>query len=546
MEEKERAGKVSQMKNHVNIDDLKNIFGYVAEKIIENESYLNEIDRKTGDGDHGTGMSLGFREVLREVPQMSPTFAEELFVTVGTILIDTMGGASGVLFGTMFISGNVKRCGHLTMNLEDFATMFRGSLDALKKRGKAQLGDKTMIDALEPAVLGLEESVKQKKCLADGWQEAADRAKQGMNHTKEMKASIGRAKYFGEKTVGIQDAGATSVWLIFSGISEWIQQNKAEWEKFVKKVVTVSLNPCIDKTIFVERITMGGTHKVTDVQNDISGKGINVGIALQHFKVPAICLGFNYSNGSKIVEKSLNDQEVDFDFVRVEGELRTNVKVFENETKTMTEFNEFGRFVEKESVDKLIQKIEDYFESTNILVLDGSVPQGVPNDIYKRITEMAVERGVITILDATGELLLEGIQARPYLIKPNIDEFQSTFGIEASDRNSIIAGARKIISQGVTYVCISMGREGALFVTKNRALYSKTLDIEIRGIQGAGDSMVAGFCTAIGKGASEEEMLRYAMAAAAGSLQYAGTKICTLEDLNHLMPKVEIEVVEEV
>lgn len=209
------------MTSTMDVEQLRQMFLAVAEKIVASEAYLTEIDIKIGDGDHGIGMSVGFREVLKEMPNCKLESIEDVFKTVGTILLDTMGGASGVLFGTMFISGIIKRSVHKEIELYDFAEIFRCSLNALKQRGKAKVGDKTMIDAFEPAVIGLEESVKQGLTLVEGLQVAAEEAKAGVEYTKEVVARFGRAKSYGEKSIGLQDAGATSVWIIYQEMADW-------------------------------------------------------------------------------------------------------------------------------------------------------------------------------------------------------------------------------------------------------------------------------------------------------------------------------------
>ena len=215
------------MKNDLNAADLKKMFLFTAQKIVDNEPYLTEIDSVIGDGDHGTGMALGFSYVIKELPQKKCESAEDVVSSVGLILIDTMGGASGVLFGTMFISGIVDREKHETLDLCGFAEIFRKSLDALKKRGKAKVGDKTMIDAFEPAVCGLEEAAAKRWSLADGFALAAQKAEAGAEYTKTVRAKFGRAKYYGDKSIGLQDPGAVSVRIIFQAMSEWIQNYAA-------------------------------------------------------------------------------------------------------------------------------------------------------------------------------------------------------------------------------------------------------------------------------------------------------------------------------
>ncbi len=532
------------MKNHITIDELKRMILYTAEQVIRNEAFLTKIDIAIGDGDHGKGMTLGFTEVLRELPLMQFASAEEVFVAAGNVLIDTMGGASGVLFGTMFISGTVRRQPSLTMDLQDFAEIFRYSLDAIKQRGRARVGDKTMVDALEPAVLALEKSVAERDGFCEGMQKAARAAADGVEYTKSLKAHFGRAKYFEEKAIGYQDAGATSVWIIFQAMSDWVEEHFTKWEKYESKVLTVTMNPCVDKTINVDRVERGKTHRLRRVQNDISGKGINVSITLTHFGELTVCLGFNYSADARIVEKALDEQGVQHDFVTVDGGIRTNVKIYENLLGIMTEFNENGGCVGNEEQQLLLERIDSYLEQASVIVLDGSVPEGVSADIYGRMIRMADRRGVKAILDASGDLLREGVKAIPYLIKPNASEFCEAFGVDADDETAILRKAQEIAAGGVEYVCISMGSAGAYLVSRETVLYAEPMRVEIRGIQGAGDSMVAGFCVALNKELPMKELFAYGVAAASGSLRHPGTKLCTKEELEELFPQVCIREVD--
>ena len=206
-------------------EECRQMFLSVADKMISSEQMLTEIDELIGDGDHGTGMAFGFRNVKKELQKSSVATAEEVFKTVGMTLLDTMGGASGVLFGTVFISGITSRKEQTELVLKDFAEIFRQSLEALKKRGKAKCGDKTMVDAFEPAVEALEESVRMGTDLKEGLANAAGAAKRNMEETKKYRAKFGRAKYFGDNAIGLQDAGATSIWLIFQEMSDWVNEH---------------------------------------------------------------------------------------------------------------------------------------------------------------------------------------------------------------------------------------------------------------------------------------------------------------------------------
>lgn len=213
---------VITLKDSITKEELKDMFIYVANQIVDSEDYLTEIDKRIGDGDHGTGMSLGFREVIKELSSKSFNDTNEVFQSVGITLLDTMGGASGVLFGTVFISGIVDYQGKETINLKGFAEIFTKSLEALKRRGKANVGDKTMIDALQPAVEALLQSSKDGLGLIEGFNNASERAKEGMEYTKQCVAKFGRAKSYGKKSIGFEDAGATSIWIIFRAMSKWL------------------------------------------------------------------------------------------------------------------------------------------------------------------------------------------------------------------------------------------------------------------------------------------------------------------------------------
>lgn len=215
------------MNNKLNAFELKQMFICVAQKVVESEKYLTVIDKKIGDGDHGTNMALGFKEVKKELESKNYDYVNDVFHDVGMLLLDTMGGASGVLFGTVFISGIVGMEKNNEIGLEDFADIFKGSLNALKKRGKAEVGDKTMVDALEPATLALDKAVNDGNTLIAGFNSAAQKAFEGKEHTKECIAKFGRAKSYGKSSLGLEDAGAVSVWIIFDSMAQWIKDNKS-------------------------------------------------------------------------------------------------------------------------------------------------------------------------------------------------------------------------------------------------------------------------------------------------------------------------------
>lgn len=210
--------------NYLTIAQTRELFLALANAIVANEPYLTEVDLKIGDGDHGTGMELGF-SAMREMLEQKTEFASvnDVFKESGMTLLDTMGGASGVLFGTLFISGVtvVEKSDHLTVKM--LGDMMQKSVDSIKKRGKVDVGDKTMVDALAPAADALQQAADAGCTMELALEQAALAAADGVEKTKGYLAKIGRAKSFKEKSIGLQDAGATSVMILFRAMSDWVQ-----------------------------------------------------------------------------------------------------------------------------------------------------------------------------------------------------------------------------------------------------------------------------------------------------------------------------------
>lgn len=213
------------MRNHLDIIQTVEMIKFVGQEIIKNKPLLTKIDSTIGDGDHGIAMEIGFKEVIKQINNKEYATVNEVFTDTGKSMIMTMGGASGVIFGTMFLSGFSKYPDVTELKLETLADIFEISLEAIKKRGKAKLGDKTMVDALTPAVENLRESVKTNQTMIEGLFNAVEGSSKGVENTKGYLGRVGRAKSLGERSIGHQDAGATSVWIIFESMYKWTLDN---------------------------------------------------------------------------------------------------------------------------------------------------------------------------------------------------------------------------------------------------------------------------------------------------------------------------------
>lgn len=206
----------------LNAEDARNMLLYIADKVIAQKPYLTEVDSAIGDGDHGIGMAGGMQKAKKKLLAMKgEENVYKLFETAGQAMLMSMGGASGVIFGSLYLAGAKGMNPKASIEAEDLAKMERKSLLAIQERGGAQAGDKTMVDALIPAVEALEGNAEGS--LLDALKAAEEAARCGMEDTKKYIAKFGRAKSLLERAIGYQDAGATSVYLIFQGMREFVE-----------------------------------------------------------------------------------------------------------------------------------------------------------------------------------------------------------------------------------------------------------------------------------------------------------------------------------
>lgn len=321
----------------------------------------------------------------------------------------------------------------------------------------------------------------------------------------------------------------------------------------MKKVLTMTLNPCIDRTEYYDSFQVGATNIVKKAMEEVAGKGINVAVGLRHLSIPVKAMGFAYKEDKDKLYGKLDAEQISYSFVEVDGRLRVNRKLFDESKLEMTECNEKGTPVTTEDIEALLRILREELKDTSILVLSGSVPPGVDKDIYAIMTRMANDAGVKVVLDASGELLAQGIKAGPYLIKPNQEEFRMTFmpseeGVEKEecesaeenyDNEMLVCKAKELLQGQLSYICLSLGADGAMLISREKADSFDTgsniivkkrpaISVPIRSLQGAGDAMVAGLCKTIYEG-KEDKMLDYALAMAASTISLEGTQMGNIE-----------------
>lgn len=204
----------------VSRDDVLAWIRAVAAAIEQNRDHLTELDAAIGDADHGANMDRGFKAVLGRLVGVADKDIGTIFKTVGMTLVSTVGGAGGPLYGTFFMQAGVATTGKMELTAADWAAAFEAGLQGVINRGKAQLGDKTMVDALAPALQALKEALGNGVSFSQALKRSADAAERGMKGTVPMVAKKGRASYLGERSAGHQDPGATSSFLMLRAAAD--------------------------------------------------------------------------------------------------------------------------------------------------------------------------------------------------------------------------------------------------------------------------------------------------------------------------------------
>jgi 1-phosphofructokinase len=227
------------------------------------------------------------------------------------------------------------------------------------------------------------------------------------------------------------------------------------------------------------------------------------------------------------------------DFVFVSEETRTNLKVIDPVNHTNTDINEPGITVSEEVLDELLQKFREKLVDGDIVVLAGSLPKGAPKDTYRIWADVCGKAGAKVILDADGELLKEGLKAAPYLIKPNNYELSELMGQTLKTPKELEQAARGLMVQyQIAKVVVSMGGDGALYVTGDETIYAEGLKVPVGSTVGAGDSVVAALAFAEGCGMSLEEAVRLSTATGAANVMCSGTQAAEYETIRELIPRV--------
>lgn len=302
-------------------------------------------------------------------------------------------------------------------------------------------------------------------------------------------------------------------------------------------IYTVTLNPSIDYVINLEHLETGQVNRVKDENVYPGGKGINVSRVLKNLGHDNVATGFVSDFTGGFIINSLDDLNVKSDFIKLDnGFTRINVKIKSDEE---TEINGGGPHISDKKLEELFDKLSELKEG-DILVLAGSIPSTLKEDLYEKIMEHIKGNNVKVVVDATKNLLLNVLKYNPFLIKPNNHELEEIFNVKLENVEEIAVYGKELQKMGARNVLVSMGKDGALLITEDKEVFiSNVPKGSVINSVGAGDSMVAGFISGYTNSNSYEEALK--LGAASGSATAFSSDLATKEFIDKLIQEIKVE-----
>lgn len=296
-------------------------------------------------------------------------------------------------------------------------------------------------------------------------------------------------------------------------------------------IYTVTFNPAIDYVMQISTLKTGKVNRSTAEEIYFGGKGINVSVILKQLGFDSKALGFSAGFTGKAIEDGIRAQGIQSDFVKLDkGNSRINVKIkAENET----EINGQGPEISQEAVNELFEKLKTLREN-DTLILAGSIPNTLPEDIYEKILEMLSGKGIRFVVDATKDLLMNVLKYNPFLIKPNNHELGEIFGVELKTNDEIIKYAKELQKKGAVNILVSMAGDGSILIDENENVHiMEAPKGKVVNSVGAGDSMVAGFVA----GYLEKKDYEYALmlGTASGSATAFSSGLAQKNDIDKLL-----------
>jgi 1-phosphofructokinase len=309
-------------------------------------------------------------------------------------------------------------------------------------------------------------------------------------------------------------------------------------------IYTVTLNPALDKTAYIPNFTVNTVNRMSKLRIDPGGKGINVSKVISKLGGKSIAIALLGGATGSYILSALKGQGIECKPFEIGSETRTNLKVVDPKLNTHTDINEPGPCVKEQDLNSVLKALTSHLKGNDIVVLSGSLPRDAPVNTYATWTRACKEAGAKVFLDADGDKLAKGIEASPYLIKPNEIELGALLGRTLDTDSKVMEAAHELVARGIKNVVVSMGANGAIFATKEQAFKAQALKVPVGSTVGAGDSVVAALAYAESNDLPVEDTIRLAMATGAANVMQSGTQAAERSAINKLIDHVNFSAIE--
>ncbi|KAF2961101.1 1-phosphofructokinase family hexose kinase [Fervidobacterium sp. 2310opik-2] len=308
-------------------------------------------------------------------------------------------------------------------------------------------------------------------------------------------------------------------------------------------IFTLTMNPCLDRYIYVDDLIVDDTIRAKKVVDYPAGKGIDVSRVIREFGGVSIAIALVGGDTGRKLEEMLDKEGVIYSSIRVPQETRMNI-ILES-SKGQYRISMPGEKISVKKLQVVLEVLQALVREKDIVVVSGSLPKGVAAEFYTGIIFTLKQWGATVYFDADGDKLKAGLIGQPDYIKPNLHEFQRLIGKHVNTREEIISEAKKIIdTHELQAILLTLGGEGAYLIAKEKVLFTKTIKVNVKSAVGAGDSFLAGFVFKKAEDASDEEALRWANAAGTAAVMTPGTRLCRKADVERLIDRIEVERIE--
>ncbi len=310
-------------------------------------------------------------------------------------------------------------------------------------------------------------------------------------------------------------------------------------------ITTVTLNPAVDKTVYVNKLTPHDTNRILRVETDAGGKGINCARMLKRLGAETAAVAFLGGATGDFVEAVLAKEGVPLHRIDILRPTRSCIAIEEEQTEEPpTTLNEKGGPIEHSELVAIFEKTKELARLSTYVVFGGSVPLGVNDEVYNALVQIVSNAKAKSVLDTDGAALAEGIKAEPFMIKPNLEEAERLLNITCRSKADVARAALKLADMGIELVVISLGRQGAVACYQGTIYDAVPPDVQEKSTIGSGDSMIAGMLFALERDMGVEEALRVGCAAGAATAMSSGADIGSREDVDRLISAVRVKRME--